>query len=167
MELVETIRDVEAVLHCQGWIVDGRGGGGGRTGVVVDGEGFSELRGGIYTPLGTANIQVDIDVNESPEGSKVRSFGCPMCEIIRGVNQVPNPRLWSSETTSETTIMAHRAQPISIETLLQKQKEEKEAASRVSPRRSPTICPWVNLSHPPTAQVPHQGPTCRTHTCQT
>ena len=29
------------------------------------------------------------------------------------------------------------AQPISIETLLQKQKEEKEAASRVSPLRSP------------------------------
>ena len=45
--------------------------------------------------------------------------------------------------------MAHRAQPISIETLLQKQKEEKEAASRVSPRRPPTICPWVNLSHLP------------------
>jgi hypothetical protein len=52
-------------------------------------------------------------------------------QIIRGVsNHAPNPSLWSPSTT----IMPEGAQPISIETLLQKQKEEKEAASRVSPR---------------------------------
>ena len=33
--------------------------------------------------------------------------------------------------------MVDRAQPVSIETLLQKQKEEKEAASRVSPPQTP------------------------------
>ena len=53
MELVETIRDVEALLHCQGCVVDV---GGGRTGVVGNDEGFSDLRGGIYTPLGSANL---------------------------------------------------------------------------------------------------------------
>ena len=50
------------------------------------------------------------------------------------MNHVPNPNLWSRlSTTDSTTIMAGKAQPISIETLLQKQKEEKEAASKVSP----------------------------------
>ena len=34
---------------------------------------------------------------------------------------------------TETTIMSDGVQPISIETLLQKQKEEREAASKVSP----------------------------------
>ena len=53
MELVETIRDVEALLHCQGGVVDV---GGGRTGMVGNDEGFSDLRGGIYTPLGSANL---------------------------------------------------------------------------------------------------------------
>jgi ATP-dependent RNA helicase DDX23/PRP28 len=44
--------------------------------------------------------------------------------------------------------MVDRAQPISIETLLQKQKEEKEAAARVSPP-TPRMCPrWVNLDTP-------------------
>jgi len=41
--------------------------------------------------------------------------------------------------------MSDQAQPISIETLLQKQKEEKEAASRVSPKSSSL---GVILDHP-------------------
>lgn len=72
MELVETVRDVEAVVHGQGCSVADGGEGGGETGVVVNDEGLSDLRGGIYTPLDTANIgavQVDVHVNESPEGS--------------------------------------------------------------------------------------------------
>ena len=53
MELVETVRDVEAVLHCQGCVV---GVGGGRTGMVGNDERFSDLIGGLYTPLGSANL---------------------------------------------------------------------------------------------------------------
>jgi len=72
MELVETIRDVEAVVHCLGCIVDVCG---GRTGMAVNDvdEGLSDLKGAhICTPLGTANtgaVQVDIRVDESPGGS--------------------------------------------------------------------------------------------------
>ena len=65
VELVETVRDVEAVVHCQKRTVAEVGGeGGDRTGVVVNDERLSDLRGGLYTPLGTANIgavQVDTD----------------------------------------------------------------------------------------------------------
>jgi ATP-dependent RNA helicase DDX23/PRP28 len=47
--------------------------------------------------------------------------------------------------------MPNGTQPISIETLLQKQKEEKEAASRVSPLRSPqfVLAGWIILITPP------------------
>ena len=72
MELVETVRDVEAVVHRQGSIADDMGGGGGVTGVVVSDEESSELREGLNTPPGTANIgavQVYMDVNENPECS--------------------------------------------------------------------------------------------------
>ena len=67
MELVETVRDVEAVLHCQGCVV---GVGGGRTGMVGNDERFSDLIGGLYTPPGLCELvadQVGTDANESPE----------------------------------------------------------------------------------------------------
>ena len=64
MESVETVRDVEAVVHGQGSVVDG----GWGEGEVDPGEllMMRDLRGGclssLYTPLDTANIgavQVD------------------------------------------------------------------------------------------------------------
>lgn len=64
MEIVETVRDVEAVVHGQGWVVDGRWDEG-----EVEPGGLlmmRDLRGGclssLYTPLDTANlgaVQVD------------------------------------------------------------------------------------------------------------
>jgi len=50
MELVETVRDVEAVVHGQKRVVgEVGGGGGGRTGMVVNDERLSDLRG-VYIP---------------------------------------------------------------------------------------------------------------------
>jgi len=71
MELVETVGDVEAVVHRQGSIADDVGGGEGVTGVVVSGEELSDLREGLYTPLGTANIgavQANMEARETARG---------------------------------------------------------------------------------------------------
>jgi len=142
MELVETVRDIEAVVHRQKRVVgELGGGGGGRTGMVANGERLSELRGGggsIYPP-GHCEYWRGPGRHRPPmKAREQRGVYCTMRlpEMLQftGVNLVPNPRLWSpSTTTTETTIMTNGTQPISIETLLQKQKEEQEAASRVSP----------------------------------
>lgn len=65
--------------------------------MVVNDEGFSDLRGGLYTPLGTANIdavQVDIDVNENPE----YSVGCGSPAVrprkISGASTMPQTLNW-------------------------------------------------------------------------
>ena len=64
MEFVETVRDVEAVVHCQRDIVGDVRREGSGTGMIGNDEGLSDLGGGLYTLLGTANmgaVQVDID----------------------------------------------------------------------------------------------------------
>ena len=85
----------------------------------------------------------------------MRSFGIP--------TKIPKASTMSQTLNcghSPTTIMLDRAQPVSIETLLQKQKEEKEAAARVSPLQTPqsVLAGSTLTTPPPTAQVPHQGP---------
>ena len=63
--------------------------------------------------------------------------------------------------------MVGQAQPISIETLLRKQKEEKEAASRVSPPESaPFVLSGLTLTtRPPPAKVPHELAACGAGAC--
>jgi hypothetical protein len=59
--------------------------------------------------------------------------------------------------------MAPGAEPLSIESLLQRQKEEREAAARVS--SYPDLGPRRNLTFLQ-AQIPVQGGTCENRYCQ-
>jgi len=106
--------------------------------MVGNDEGLSDLRGGIYTPLCSANLARSRLGQTSTKARKAAWIAVVRLPGKKWRKRKPwpirNPKL---ADLPHTTIMVDRAQPVSIETLLQKQREEKEAASRVSPPQTP------------------------------